>query len=269
MRDDMKHVLIDRPRWQSKGKLAKRPLRRKFNDPRGFEDASSRGSAGSVRQYGWQAKEFSDHIAPLFRYVRSQVGRPWDKVYSEVCEHLKATSVTQRHVLEHLRSMVELNPVMGGHNGKVPFYPMRYYGSTDLIPITSRGRWGSFYVAPSGILQQAPKNTTDGQVNPAYAKKMRELGFVEGNYLYWKNDGGLWVRSELRTYEPKKHTFWGYGRRPPHDYRVGVNRHHIDYFKRRGELYPAGCENMFAAGVPEFVSTRERKRLRVENGITP
>ena len=33
-----------------------------------------------IIEYGWNAKEFSDVLGPLRRYLRKQVGRPWDKV---------------------------------------------------------------------------------------------------------------------------------------------------------------------------------------------
>jgi len=32
-------------------------------------------------------KQFTDVLGPLYRYLLKQVGRPWDKVYSEIAQN--------------------------------------------------------------------------------------------------------------------------------------------------------------------------------------
>jgi hypothetical protein len=65
-------------------------------------------------QYGWNAKEFSDVLGPLRRYLRKQVGRPWDKVWSEITRNLDNRSLNGLHIFDHIRREVEhhacLNP---------------------------------------------------------------------------------------------------------------------------------------------------------------
>jgi hypothetical protein len=48
----------------------------------------------------------NEHMAPLRRYLRSQVGRPWNKVHSEISQHLRLDSAVQSHVLDHLDDYV-------------------------------------------------------------------------------------------------------------------------------------------------------------------
>ena len=50
------------------------------------------------RQYGWNAKEFSDLINPLKRYLRSCIGRPWNKVHSELSQKLDRRSISGSHI---------------------------------------------------------------------------------------------------------------------------------------------------------------------------
>jgi len=43
---------------------------------------------------------------PLQRFLRAQVGRPWSKVYSELCARLDRTTVSGAHVFSHLADLV-------------------------------------------------------------------------------------------------------------------------------------------------------------------
>src|SRR5262249_35468799 len=79
LRSDMHKVVTERPRHGHRNRSQKW-------GGRVAEDYDGRTFVSSARrrQYGWYAKEFSDFLAPLRRYLRAQVGRPWDKVYSEI-----------------------------------------------------------------------------------------------------------------------------------------------------------------------------------------
>ena len=52
----------------------------------------------------------NENLAPLQRYLARQVGRPWNKIYAEIAEHLKPTSTVQQHVRDHLKDFVQLHP---------------------------------------------------------------------------------------------------------------------------------------------------------------
>jgi hypothetical protein len=52
----------------------------------------------------------STRTAPLRRYLERQVGRPWDKIYSEIAAHLRADNTVQQHVRDHLRNFVAVKP---------------------------------------------------------------------------------------------------------------------------------------------------------------
>ena len=61
-----------------------------------------------MRSGDW--KELNENLAPLRRYLERQVGRPWDKVYSEISRHLRVDNPVQQHVRDHLSDFVAIKP---------------------------------------------------------------------------------------------------------------------------------------------------------------
>ena len=52
-------------------------------------------------------KMFRDKLGPAMRWLRAQVGRPWDKVYSDLCTELDTRTVAGRHVVhDHMLGWV-------------------------------------------------------------------------------------------------------------------------------------------------------------------
>jgi hypothetical protein len=102
MRSDMARVIVERPRIPAfkvrKGRAL--PL-----DDMPTRKGMRRGHA----EHG-DVKELNENLTPLRRYLESQVGRPWDKVYSEIAVHLRVDSAVQQHVREHLRDFVAVKP---------------------------------------------------------------------------------------------------------------------------------------------------------------
>ena len=95
MRPDMQHLLVERGHagqayGDRKGWAAR--VRFRNSDP---EDGD-----------GWlpprHRPAFSENLSPLYRYLAAQVGRPWDKVYSEIRARVAADNALQYHILQHL-----------------------------------------------------------------------------------------------------------------------------------------------------------------------
>jgi hypothetical protein len=66
------------------------------------------------------SKYLNENLAPLRRYLAQQVGRPWDKVYSEIAARLRVDSSVQQHVRDHLRDFVAIKPRRGIDNWYMP-----------------------------------------------------------------------------------------------------------------------------------------------------
>jgi hypothetical protein len=73
MRKDMAKVVTEGPRRGHANRSSKWG-RRLTKDEYGLDDhGASRGPTSRHRQYGWNAKEFSDVLGPLRRYLRKHL----------------------------------------------------------------------------------------------------------------------------------------------------------------------------------------------------
>lgn len=109
MRPDMAKVIVERPR--KKGCA--------WNKPKGYQrHLHSYGEDGPPRREGiktrWQGhtKYLNEHLGPLRRYLDSQVGRPWDKVFAEICTHIDRNSAVQDHVRDHVDGYVTVHVIL-------------------------------------------------------------------------------------------------------------------------------------------------------------
>jgi hypothetical protein len=139
----MQKVITERERHGSKARNRKAGAKLRLVDVSDDDDQPTRLSRAQL--YGGRRKHFSDVLSPLRRYLRKNVGRPWDKVYSEIREHLDDRSIMGRHLFEHLSWEVEVHAVLD--DGVVYDAP----GSRVRRPVSG------FYVHPrTGLLCWAP-----------------------------------------------------------------------------------------------------------------
>src|SRR5664279_4334957 len=143
MRSDMHKVVVERPRSNpgpgKNGRRANLPdeLLPKFE---------------GVKRPHKSRKGLTDLLGPLRRWLHSQLGRPWNDVYSEACAVIKPDSVIRAHIKTHLLEFVERHTCM--HKGEVCV--LNTWRGGGIVPVTSR-RYGrsAFYVHPeTGLLQE-------------------------------------------------------------------------------------------------------------------
>ena len=145
MRSDMAKVIVERPRKR----------RWAWNKPKGLQRRLNRllGEGPPIREgmkARWQkhTKIFNEHLGPLRRYLDSQVGRPWDKVFAEISPHINRNSVVQDHVRDHVDGYVATHIVL--IDGVPCSGKERFYGQ----PI-SELPWIGWYVCPrTGLLRK-------------------------------------------------------------------------------------------------------------------
>ena len=61
-------------------------------------------------------KLLNENLAPLRRYLLSNVGRPWCKVFSEMSQHMRLDSPVQLHIWQHVQGYVCLAAWRVGHD---------------------------------------------------------------------------------------------------------------------------------------------------------
>lgn len=196
MRNDFNRVLTEDPR---RGGQKFHDVRRsKGNDV--FDDEFSGGKESMMRRRRiakGERKSFGDHLTPLEGWVRKQVGRKWDDVYSEVCKLFDRRSQIKDHVHQHLiRDFVELNTRF--IDGKVCVLS-RWDGWTEI----SQGwRRHVFYVHPvTKILCSTEKQNEPG------AAKRKEAAKAEAKAKIFRKHGkdhlffvdGVWKLYEIKN----------------------------------------------------------------------
>lgn len=146
MRADMAKVIVERPR--KKGFA--------WNKPKGYQRRMRRyGDDGPPAREGIQAcwqnhtKCLNEHLGPLRRYLDGQVGRPWDEVFSEICEHIDRSSAVQDHVRDHVEQYVARHVLL------IDGIPCDGEGSRNYgRPLHLLG-WRPWYVCPrTGLLRR-------------------------------------------------------------------------------------------------------------------
>lgn len=167
MRKDMSKVVTERPRHGHYLPSRKTRLRiRRYDPNKDYDDLPKRVS-GSRNKHLLHAqaklnrsyervKYFSDLIGPLQRFLRSNVGRPWDEVFSEMKQTLDSRKVTGNHIFEHVEMEVELHPLIGKDGRIYESYP-HYRGSRLLSGLYVDPRTGLLCWAER-IKEPVPKN---------------------------------------------------------------------------------------------------------------
>ena len=141
----MDKILVTTPRigsnWKNKEiKEARRSARE------GDYDDLPRFSSMKPKSRKWdERKEFNEYLNPLARYLKKNCGRPWNKVYSEICKNMDRRGIVQDHIFQHLFQFVELNPIF--KDGKP--HSTGYGGLSRLY----KSDW-TFYVDKKGTLRE-------------------------------------------------------------------------------------------------------------------
>lgn len=187
MRPDFAKVIVERPRIGGKSGHGGR---RANANP---EDLPAKQG---MRRAHRDRKSLNEHLGPLVRFIRSNCGRPWDKVHSEICKNIRLSNAVQRHVLEHVKWYVETNAFVGP-DGKA--WHMTGHGPSR---IEAAGSFYQFYVHPtSGLLLEAPRRKyPDHAARRAaeFAARFRRLSPSKALVLH----DGQWYEATLRPLDP-------------------------------------------------------------------
>ena len=192
MREDMSKVVIERPRRGYSLPSSKTGLRIHRYDPdKEYDDLPKRVSGSRSKHIrAGEIKYFSDLLGPLRRFLRKNVGRPWDQVYSEMKKHLDDRKVTGRHVFEHVDDEVETHALIGD-DGEL--YRLRY---GEIAPI-----YGLYVDPRTGLLCWSDRKPWWRERRKS--KTAREEGSyarLSANTAYVKIKG-IWYFIEYKIYE--------------------------------------------------------------------
>jgi hypothetical protein len=183
----MHKVVVERPRWN--------PGRSKHGRRANLPDELLPKFEGIQRPHK-SRKGLTDLLGPLRRWLHSQLGRPWNDVYSEACAVIKPDSVIRAHIKTHLLEFVERHTFM--QNGEVCVLDTWHRGG--IVPVTSR-RYGrsAFYVHPeTGLLQKIIRVPLREWRLAARPKPPVTLYWLS-DLVALKQIGGIWFACQFRT----------------------------------------------------------------------
>jgi hypothetical protein len=98
MRGDMSRVIVERPRKGGHGFRKGRALQE--------DEMPSHEGMRSPYRHTWEYKELNEYLSPLWRFLQSRVGQPWNAVWSEISAHIRSDNAVQQHVRDHVKMWV-------------------------------------------------------------------------------------------------------------------------------------------------------------------
>jgi hypothetical protein len=136
MREDMYKVIVERPRQRKDGDRFAVRLR---------DDPDGPARLGMRAGYGYRS--LNENLAPLRRYLHAQVGRPWSKVFGEICGGIDRRNTVQQHIHQHIRDFIAIDVEV--RDGRLAdLADSRRFG------IRSSGLFQELYVDPdSGLIR--------------------------------------------------------------------------------------------------------------------
>ena len=167
MRPDMDEIIIERPRGY-RGCRSRKGVaypRKKMGRIYGHvskndHDNDNAPHYESMGKY-YSTKWLSDNLRPLIRYLSKQVGRPWNKVHSEISQHISLSSTLQKHILDHLKSLV-------AKEIKIEDGIVYYFWNGTWYRRQSTGFFPGFYVCPKTGLLKVPSKRKQRERSPFY-----------------------------------------------------------------------------------------------------
>jgi hypothetical protein len=203
MRPDMCKVIVERPRYGSRLKKRKKHWKKGYRKYVSHEFARENLPRREPMLGAWRGKDKSlnEHLGPLKKFLRSQVGRPWDLVHRDLCEHISFANAVQSHVLDHLHCFVA--------------QPVEVHGSRVIGTVSAglRGRTlqkGDMYVCPKTGLLKVAKDPRQNFLPTAIRAEPR-LWYVRDADGWWEVRLQVWDR---RLRDPATGEWFTQRRRP-------------------------------------------------------
>lgn len=294
MRSDMSKILVERPRIGNKnGEEASRHARRAQKQELRFtggDDESNVGFGNTASMTSHltdnhkrsnSAKELNENLKPLQRFLRSRLGQPWDKVYSEIMANLNLNNAAQYHVWQHLILFgeVETKTYMEGNTvmiaGKTPRSVGEYSWRQE------------FYVHPkTGLLCGGERARDQFRLkHNKEADSLNEVRYIDPKkpLVQYHKIAGVWYKFQMRAatdQEKAKKQFGGF--RPDWDDKAGKrvlkwnnlydnkfvaqleSRYKTNYYYRHDSLWER-CKGLFGGPYlplnKQQIGSREVKKI--------
>jgi len=188
MRSDMSKVLVERPRIGHHDNYRPKRSARKHDLS---DEAPLHESMRRPHIMNYEGKRLNENLRPLERFIAKQIGRPWNKVYSEINEHISVNNAVQAHIREHIDGMIAVK-TFRDKTGRV-------WRMGSLWPMELRK--GDLYVDSDGIIKKFKRQP---EFKPARGMKVYAIYRARATESPEYDDRGYYYRMEFRVVEHKK-----------------------------------------------------------------
>lgn len=197
MRDDFAKLLVERPRYGHERSYGEHRHDKSHKDLElyfgGRESMKKRYDS-----YG-DRKQFNENLNPLKGWLRSAIGKQWDKSYSELREKFDARSTINQHILEHLWDYIETHAFV--IDGKVMCHVRYAYGSEDRIVPIKQGH-KDYYVCPKDgtlkVSNRVPRKAQKQAREIAQAEAKAKVFRVLNAHQHLRFENGVWFVFEVK-----------------------------------------------------------------------
>lgn len=186
----MKKVVVERPRWGSRQRNSKFGARLRYVPDHDYDEQPKK-ARGFESYTGGSRKSFTDVLGPLVRYLHKNVGRPWDKVYSEVCSGLDKRRTTGIHIVQHVKDMVATS-CRCGTDGKI--YTVQY-GEHEVTGFYVHPRTGLLCETRVESKRERTRKEQQGAAN--FLRVSDDLGYCKHENIWYR------VKLESRVFHWK------------------------------------------------------------------
>jgi len=195
VRDDFAKQLVERERVGHKHHYGENRRQKAFKLV--DEYFGGRESMKARHHKGYGTKTFNENLNPLWGWLRSCVGKNWDKQYSQLRKQFDARNVINAHILQHLFQEVETNAYLNEKGAVVCIVRYMWCNRNENsreLPISKCGK--DYYVCPKdGTLKKTNKAPRRSIIKQQEADKLKARLAVsrllsDGSELH-KGDG-IW-----------------------------------------------------------------------------
>lgn len=158
-------------------------------------------SESMTKRLGWNKRSFSENLGAIRGLIVKNVGKNWDKLYSQICEQVSPTGTNvERHVHQHIEGYIETKTRIG-ENNEIQFND----GYSDWQHI--KYCWPDYYVHPiSRCITKVNKVKRVPYYTRIDIEKQKYFKYIDGKFFaFLKNN---WFILEAKVQEKKEVIIW-------------------------------------------------------------
>jgi len=161
------------------------------------------------RVYGWDCNDKIEYTTPLTRFLHKSVGKPWDKIYSEIREVVDARTNVNNFILHWIKWNVTTNCFMGKDGKTVMAIPSHLHkmevSGFYVHPITNLLCYKKYsYIDNHNITKQMAKNIRTLWVDSACEYRLiRGYNYVNKvNEERWRKNSWVTLTKPEMRWDP-------------------------------------------------------------------